>query len=321
MVRILEVRTEHVIPFKALIEVLKEILTEVIFEFKKEPIKESESDIKKKDKKKKKRHDKEESCDSDSDNDGQRYEGGIKVLTISPTKSVLIYLKFDINEFSKFKCKRNLELGINLLMLFKLLKSVDKGDSLTLYYDDSQKQYLGITSYNSDKRATTEDKLKLMDIDVEKLKIPSLVKYDGYVSMPASEFHKMCRDISNIAEHLEIKCTQNSIIFKCKGDYAIREKTYSTTDDDKNSISITQTAEKGTILQGVYELKDLTLFNKCNNFCNDVEIIMKNNRPLVLKYVIGTVGRAILAISPVKLDDDGIESDEDDDYGGTIKYK
>ncbi len=310
-----------------MIEVLKEILTEVIFEFRKEPIKTSESEKKtkdkEKDKKKKKKKDKEqkEDSDSDSDNDGQRYEGGIKVLTISPTKSVLIYLKFDINEFSKFKCKRKRELGINLPMLFKLLKSVDKGDSLTLYYDDNQKQYLGITSYNSDKKATTEDKLKLMDLDVQNLKIPSLVKYDGYVAMPANEFHKMCRDISNIAEHLEIKCTQNSIIFKCKGDNAIREKTYSTTDDDKNSISITQTADKGTILQGVYELKDLTLFNKCTNFCNDVEIIMKNNKPLILKYIIGTIGKALLCVSPVKLDDDDIVSDKEDDYGGTIKYK
>ena len=56
MVRILEIQTEHVIPFKALIEVLKEILTEVIFEFKKEPIKTTESAEKKiNDNKKKKK--------------------------------------------------------------------------------------------------------------------------------------------------------------------------------------------------------------------------------------------------------------------------
>ena len=207
--------------------------------------------------------------------------------------------------------------------MYKLLKSIDKGDTLTFYFDDENKQYLGITSYSSEKKATTQDKLKLMDLDAPVLKVPSIMKYDGNVLMPASEFHKMCRDISNIAEHLEIKCTATSIIFKCKGDSAEREKTYSTTGCDKNSISITQTSDKSPIiLQGVYELKDLTLFNKCAGLCGDVEIIMKNNSPLVLKYIIGTVGKALLCISPIELDDKEIYSDNDnEDFSAAVKYK
>ncbi len=322
MVRILEVKTEHVVPFKALIEVLKEILTEVIFEFKKEPIKTNSSEQKTKKKKNKKK----KSAEQSESDEEIKYEGGIKVLTVNTTKTVLIYLKLDINEFSIFKCKQKLELGINLLVLYKLLKSVDKGDSLTLYFDDENKQNLGITSYSAEKQSTAEYKLKLMDLDSQELKIPTVLKYDRHILIPANEFHKMCRDVSNLAEHLEIKCTTNSIIFKCKGDNAEMEKTFKQ-DDEKTNINISQvTTSQDAILQGVYELKDLTLFNKCNNFCTDVEIIMKNNHPLILKYMIGSFGKAMIAVSPMELEntiysDENNKTDSDDDFTGNINYK
>lgn len=312
--KILEVQTVHIIPLKTSFEVLKEVLTEVVLEFIKEPVKNQEcSNEKNNDKKKKKKKD-----DNDDSDDDKKYEGGIKILAVNPTKSVLIYLKLDINEFSVFKCKKKLELGVNVPMLYKLIKSIDKGDTLTMHYDDDYKQHLVITSYNSEQNSTTVDRLQIMDLNCPPLKKPSALRYDACITLPAYEFHKMCRDISNLGERVEVKCTQTNITFKCVGDCVIREKTYSTIGD--NNISIMKSSDKAPlILQGVYELKDLILFNKCASLCDDVEIIMKNNQPLVLKYIIGTVGKALLCISPIVLNNE-IE-EEDNEYPDLSKLK
>lgn len=298
MVQILEIETEHVVSFKALIEVLKEMLTEVIFEFRKEAVKTTD----------------------ENDNKKTKYEGGLRVLTVNATKTVLIYLKLDISEFSKFECKQKLELGINLKILHILLKSIEKGDTLCMRFDDTNKQFLSISAYNSEKDSISNDKLKLMDLDNHKLNVPSTLKYDINVTMSAKEFHKLCKEFGSLSEHIELKCTASTLNFKCKTDSVERDKTFVTTGnaDQKKSINISHVEKKQLILQGVYELKDLTLFNKCSNLCGDVEIVMKNNHPLILKYTIGTAGKVLLCISPIELNTKLVTTDVDD---CVVKYK
>jgi hypothetical protein len=75
------------------------------------------------------------------------------------------------------------------------------------------------------------------------------------------------------------------------------------------------------IVQGVYELKNIVLFTKCSNLCNDISIYMKNDFALTSIYTIATLGNITIALSPVKeenirnitynySDDEGDEVDE-----------
>lgn len=320
--RTLEAQIIHIIPFKSVFEVLKEVLPEAVLEFIKEPIiKTDQTDKKTGNKKKKKKNDDGECDDDDVD---QKYEGGIRVLSVNLTKTVMIYIKLDIREFSVFKCKKKHEIGIDLHTFFKLIKSVDKGDTLTLYFDDDNKQFLGLTTHNAEKNFTQHDKIKIMDLNRSFAKRPSVQRYDMSVTMPASDFHKLCRDMSNLSSKMEMTCTQTSIKFACEGDCVVREKIYYTAGIDKKNINIKPTSDSSpTILQGVYELSDLVLFNKCSSLCGDVEISMKNNNPLILKYIIGTVGKAMLCISPID-DEQFKKSDEQFDNSSLydmIKYK
>ena len=38
------------------------------------------------------------------------------------------------------------------------------------------------------------------------------------------------------------------------------------------------------IVKGTYDLKNLSLFSKCQNMCNNIEMFFKNNFPLIIKY-------------------------------------
>ncbi len=114
--------------------------------------------------------------------------------------------------------------------------------------------------------------------------------------MPSTDFQKICRDMYNVADFVEIKNINTQLIFACKGEFCLQETVLS---DSKNgginSIVSTNTSE---IVQGVFNLKYLCLFTKCTNLCNTVELYLKNDYALIIKYAVASLGEIKLCLAP-----------------------
>jgi hypothetical protein len=54
------------------------------------------------------------------------------------------------------------------------------------------------------------------------------------------------------------------------------------------------------IVQGMFELKYLVLFTKCTNLCTSTQIHLKNDYPLVLRYMVANLGEVRLVLAPQK---------------------
>ena len=287
---ILRVMTEHTGPFKTLIEVLKELLPEAILEFI------------------------EKNSDYEEEGSDKKKKGGLKIMAIDSTRTVLIYLKLDWDNFTEYTCKRSkLALGVNMTYFHKLIKSMEKDDHLTLFVKNDDINHLNIRIENPEKKSITNFTMNLMDLDEQRLKIPPTT-FDARIVMSSSEFHRYTREMYAIAEYVEIKCTNDQLIFTCKGDYASRETILR---ESENSINVQFSSNEQDVLivQGIYELKHLVLFAKCQTLCNDIEIYMKNNYPLVIKYTVATLGRLLLCLTPIrkKAEDEESYSDSDSD--------
>jgi proliferating cell nuclear antigen len=123
--------------------------------------------------------------------------------------------------------------------------------------------------------------------------------------------------MSHIAEYVEIKCSTQSVTFTCKGDCAERSTVYHA---NENGIHIAYSEDedgdekqnKAKIVQGIYELKNLVLFTKCTALHPEIQIFIKNNYPLVIKYTIATLGRILLCLTPID-DSDEIKTYSDDE--------
>ena len=100
-----EVKTVQSGAFRTLIEALKEILTEANLEF-----------------------------------DSQ----GIKIVAVDETHTVLVYLRLHADRFENFYCPVKHVLGINMIYLFKLIKTMGNNDSMTLYLPANNPNKLGI---------------------------------------------------------------------------------------------------------------------------------------------------------------------------------
>lgn len=302
--KILNVMTEYTNPFKLLIEVLKEILVETNIEFRANT---KENDID---------------------------DSYMKIMAIDTTNTVFIYLKLDGKEFAKFECKdKKITIGVNLGCFYKLIKAMDKDECLTLYMDSENKNMLNIKIDNPKFKKDTIYNLKLLELGIPKIVLPK-IKYDSAIIMNSSEFHKICREMSVIADLVEIKCYEKEVVFTCKGDYANRITTFKVNDDlneeiaknvDSVSITFNEKYKKNIkIVQGIYELRNLALFSKCSQLCENIQIFMKNNKPLIINYTVASLGKVYLCLSPItnpEVDSGNKESFENDEKYYDFNHK
>lgn len=67
------------------------------------------------------------------------------------------------------------------------------------------------------------------------------------------------------------------------------------------------------IVQGVFSLKYLSMFTKFTNLSNTVDLLMKNDFPLLVRYPVSSLGEIKLLLSEK-------DSDENDDVGADMAY-
>ena len=127
---ILEIRTVQSSAFKILVEALKELLTDTSIDFD---------------------------------------ETGMKIVSMDNSHVVLVHLKLDANKFEYYNCVGKVTIGVNMLNLYKLIRTINSNDTLTLFIDENDKNHLGIKIENSEKNTKTTFKLNLLDLDNPKI--------------------------------------------------------------------------------------------------------------------------------------------------------
>jgi proliferating cell nuclear antigen len=270
MTRILEVKTIQSSAFRVLIESLKELLTDVNIEFRRKEEKEVGEEK-------------------------NKNKGGMRIMAMNNKKTVLIHLKLDADNFEVFECqKQKITVGINMLHFFKLIKTIDTASVLTLYIDSDDTSKLGIKIENAEKKQITNYKLGLMDLDIDQLEVPP-TSFDSVITLPSSDFHKLCRDMNYISEFIEIQNVGKNIILKGSGEIATQETILGET---MNGLNVSRN-DNNIIVQGKYELKHLVMFTKCTSLCSSIDIYMKNEYPLVIHYQVASLGDIYLCLTPI----------------------
>ena len=149
-----------------------------------------------------------------------------------------------------------------------------------------------------------------MDLDEDKITIPQ-ARLSSIITMPSSDFSKICRDMSNLAEEIEITSINETIKFECKGDFATESTIYG---KSKDGVNVSK--KKDEIIHGIYDIKNLLLFTKCTNLCDNIEIHFEKDFPLTIIYRVGDLGSLRFCLSEkIKedIDDIDIENLNDDE--------
>ena len=230
---------------------------------------------------------------------------GIKIINMDKSHTILAHLNLDAKQFESFECKMDkIVIGVNMLHLFKLINTIDNDDTLTIYieqcdYTDGVVQYLGLKFENGDIKQQKYQKLRLIEPEHEELEVPH-VTFSSVLNMPSSDFQKIIRDLSCISDKIEIRSIVGNdgavLIFKCRGGFAEAEVWRAESD---GSMQYLKKQDENKIIQGVFSLKNLGYFIKCTNLCNQIELYLENDLPLVVKYNVASLGEIKLCLAPL----------------------
>lgn len=270
---VLEMKTVQIAPMRTLMTALKDILLETNIIFSQDSI----------------------------DSKGNKIPGGIRIINMDKSHTILAHLFLDALKFEHFYCKHpKIIIGVNMFHLFKLINTIDNDDTLTIYieendYNEGIVEYLGLKFENGDIKQCKIQKLKLIEPDEEELDMPS-VKFSSVINLPATDFQKIIRDLSNISDRLEIKSVGNELVFSCQGPFASCKIRRTESDGVTEFI---KKSDNSHVIQGEFSLKNLGYFIKCTNLCNNIEMFLENDLPLVVKYSVASLGEIKLCLAPL----------------------
>ena len=224
---------------------------------------------------------------------------GIRIINMDKSHTSLAHLHLAAQNFEVYECKKEkIIIGVNMFHLFKLINSIDNDDTLTIYiensdYVDGIVSHLALKFENGEIKQCKTQKLRLIEPEPEELQYPD-VKFSSIINLPSADFQKIIRDLSCISDKLEIKSVGNELIFKCSGQFASAEIHRAESD---GSMGFILKQDSSKVIQGEFSLKNLGYFIKCTNLCQQIEVYLENDLPLVVKYNVASLGEIKLCLA------------------------
>ena len=191
------------------------------------------------------------------------------------------------NGFDKFRCDRQLSMGMNLTSMSDILGCAANDDVITIKaQDQAHTVTFMFEATNQEKMSVYE--MKLMKFDQEHLEILE-TDYAAVVKLPSREFHHIIRDLSQFSKSVVVTCSKEGIKFSVTGDIVIGHiKLAQTENVDKEEEAVTIDIQEPLTL--TFASRPLSMFTKASSLAPQVTLYMSPEAPLVVEYKIGDIG-------------------------------
>lgn len=212
----------------------------------------------------------------------------------------LVSLNLRSDGFDKYRCDRNLSMGMNLANMAKILKCANNNDTVTIKAQDSA-DTVNFMFESQNQEKVSDYEMKLMNLDQEHLGIPE-TDYACIVRMPAQEFARICRDLAQFGESVVITCTKEGVRFSASGDSGSANiKLAQTSSVDKEEEAVTIEMQEPVTL--TFACQYLNSFTKATPLSTQVCLSMSTDVPLVVEYQIPDLGHIRYYLAP-KIEED-----------------
>jgi len=206
---------------------------------------------------------------------------GMSLQAMDTSHVSLVSVSLNGEGFDKYRCDRNLTLGMNLLSLSKIIKCAANDDTITIKAGDGGDK-ITLLFEAQNEAEVAEYEIKLMNLDSEYLGIPDTT-YNVTIKMPANKFQRICRDLSQIGDAVTISCAKDGVRFGATGDLgsgSIRLSQTASADKPEEAVTISM---QEALCQS-FALKYLNHFAKATPLSAQVTLSMSPDVPLVVEY-------------------------------------
>jgi len=206
-------------------------------------------------------------------------EKGLQVQSMDSSHVALVSMFLRESAFTEFKCDRATSLGMNVESLGKIMKMCGPNDALKIRYQNDA-DIVSFQCEGGEDRIADFD-LKLMTIESEHMEIPEQ-HYKVVAKMPSSEFQKICKDLKEFGETMQIKTSKDGVTFSVQGDLGAGNVVLKPRAADKPEDAVTLTVHEP--VTATFALRYLVNFAKAAPLCGSVELGLGPDAPLLVKY-------------------------------------
>merc|ERR1712061_241169 len=211
-------------------------------------------------------------------------EKGIQVQSMDSSHVALVSLLLRECAFADFSRDSPTSLGMNVESLSKVFKICGPNDSLKLKWQNDADIINFQCENNEDDRIADFD-LKLMQIESEHMEIPEQ-QYKVLVKLPSSEFQKICRDLKEFGETMQVQASKEGIRFSVQGDVGTGNVMLKPREAEKPEERVALTVHEP--VTATFALRYLVIFAKAAPLCGTVELGLGPDAPLSVKYDLET---------------------------------
>jgi len=226
---------------------------------------------------------------------------GIQLQAMDNSHVSLVSVLLRADGFDKFRCDRQLSMGMNLTSMSKILRCAANDDIITIKAQD-QADTVNFMFESPNQEKVSDYEMKLMNLDQEHLGIPE-TDYAAVIKMPAAEFQRVIKDLSQFGESVVISCTKEGVKFSAAGDIGVGNiKLAQTANVDKEEEAVTIDMQEPVTL--TFACRYLNMFTKASVLAPQVTLSMSPEVPLVVEYKIGDIGHIRYYLAPKIEDED-----------------
>merc|ERR1712151_56203 len=178
--------------------------------------------------------------------------------------------------------ERPTSLGMNVDSLAKILKMCSPNDSLKVRWQSGADVVNFQCEHGQGDRIADFD-LKLMQIESEHMEIPEQ-QYKVVAKLPSSEFLKVCRDLKEMGETMQIQASKDGIRFSVQGDVGTGNVVLKPRESEKAEERVSLTVHEA--ITATFALRYLVTFAKAAPLCSTVELGLGPDSPLSVKYAL-----------------------------------
>ena len=227
----------------------------------------------------------------------------------SPAGTKLVHLELFRENFPIYQVppKEELHVGLNLMHLFKMLKSIKKKDKLTLFISKNNPLNLGILIQGNENNFYSENYVKITNYRSVDTEFPE--GYENPVITSSKEFAKI-KSLNRVSKYIEITFYKQKIEFFCD-----KENIYSKKITFGDTMNNDETFENDVFSQK-YETEHILQLVKVAGLSQNVRIYFDKILPLKFQLNVGSLGN----ISIYMKSKETIEEEEKENEDSSLKY-
>lgn len=210
------------------------------------------------------------------------------------------YLCLESKNFVNYVCnEKQINVGISINHLYKMIKSVKRKDSISIFIlDEAPDELVFVVERDQNQ---TETKFKILNIRPLEINLPTEEDYNEPILCSSKEFQNMAKSI-DISKEIQVMVKYHQIQFLAKG----LEETYSRQvifgeRDEDNLHSYKQ----------AFSREYISKLTKLEGLDSDVRISCKDELPLKLELRVGKLGTLFIYIESIEQGNDSNDESTD----------